>query len=231
MTYRELKVKETTGTVVSVGDPRVQPHIDATTNVHGIADTSALETQSGAQAKADAALASAQSYADSAASAAAAGVVDAAPAALDTLNELAAALGDDANFATTVTNSLATKAPLASPALTGIPTAPTATEGTNTTQIATTEFVTAAVSGGVATAMAASSVSVYTYVYTCLAGQTSFTGADDNGQVLTFSGNNVMVYLNGVFLTPGVDFSASNDTVTLTVGSATNDVLAALVLG
>lgn len=39
-------------------------------------------------------------------------VVDAAPGALDTLNELAAALGDDASFATTVTNSLATKASL-----------------------------------------------------------------------------------------------------------------------
>jgi hypothetical protein len=39
-----------------------------------------------------------------------ANVVDSAPAALDTLNELAAALGDDANFATTVTNALATKA-------------------------------------------------------------------------------------------------------------------------
>ena len=36
-------------------------------------------------------------------------VVDAAPAALDTLNELAAALGDDANFASTVTTALATK--------------------------------------------------------------------------------------------------------------------------
>ena len=34
------------------------------------------------------------------------------PAALDTLDELAAALGDDANFATTVTNSLAGKQPL-----------------------------------------------------------------------------------------------------------------------
>ena len=40
-------------------------------------------------------------------------LVDAAPAALDTLNELAAALGDDANFSTTVTNSIATKLPLA----------------------------------------------------------------------------------------------------------------------
>lgn len=36
-------------------------------------------------------------------------IVDAAPAALDTLNELAAALGDDANFASTVTSALATK--------------------------------------------------------------------------------------------------------------------------
>ena len=37
-------------------------------------------------------------------------LVDSAPGTLDTLNELAAALGDDANFSTTVTNSLATKA-------------------------------------------------------------------------------------------------------------------------
>ena len=35
-------------------------------------------------------------------------LIDSAPAALDTLNELAAALGDDANFATTITNSIAT---------------------------------------------------------------------------------------------------------------------------
>jgi len=38
-----------------------------------------------------------------------ANVIDSAPGALDTLNELAAALGDDANFSTTVTNSIATK--------------------------------------------------------------------------------------------------------------------------
>lgn len=37
-------------------------------------------------------------------------VIDAAPGALDTLNELAAALGDDANYSTTITNALATKA-------------------------------------------------------------------------------------------------------------------------
>lgn len=36
-------------------------------------------------------------------------LIDSAPGTLDTLNELAAALGDDANFATTVTTSIATK--------------------------------------------------------------------------------------------------------------------------
>lgn len=44
-----------------------------------------------------------------------------------------------------VTTALALKAPLASPSLTGTPTAPTAPSGANTTQIATTEFVTSAV--------------------------------------------------------------------------------------
>jgi hypothetical protein len=48
-----------------------------------------------------------------------ANLVDSAPGTLDTLNELAAALGDDPNFATTVTNSIATKLPLAGGTLTG----------------------------------------------------------------------------------------------------------------
>ena len=52
-------------------------------------------------------------------STAVANVVDSAPGALDTLNELAAALGDDANFSTTVTNSIATKLPLAGGQMTG----------------------------------------------------------------------------------------------------------------
>lgn len=154
-----------------------------------------------------------------------AGMVGSAPAALDTLNELAAALGNDPNFATTmlnalagkqpldntltnlsgkdvaglltylglnqlatlsgiknsfpffddrntarlssittvgrtviasdttagvlnylgVTEELALKAPIASPALTGTPTAPTAAQTVNNTQIATTAFVKAAI--------------------------------------------------------------------------------------
>jgi hypothetical protein len=124
-------------------------------------------------------------------------LINSAPGALDTLDELAAALGDDANFAATMTTALAgkqaahanltslagttaaiiaklielggtatvslaelnfldgvtsaiqtqlnAKAALASPALTGIPTAPTAAAATNTTQVATTAFVKAAI--------------------------------------------------------------------------------------
>jgi hypothetical protein len=48
-----------------------------------------------------------------------AALVASSPSALDTLNELATALGDDPNFATTVTNALAGKAPIASPTFTG----------------------------------------------------------------------------------------------------------------
>ena len=48
-----------------------------------------------------------------------ANLADSAPSTLNTLNELAAALGDDANFSTTVTNSIATKLPLAGGSLTG----------------------------------------------------------------------------------------------------------------
>ena len=58
------------------------------------------------------------------------------PAALNTLDELAAALGDDANYAATVTTSLGLKAPLASPTFTGTVTVAAAgvafTDGTQT---------------------------------------------------------------------------------------------------
>jgi hypothetical protein len=65
-------------------------------------------------------------------------LVASAPAALDTLNELATALGNDASFSTTITNSIATKAPLASPTFTGTVTAPA---------ITATALITASASG------------------------------------------------------------------------------------
>jgi len=88
------------------------------------------------QAYADQAEADAKAHAD----AAVAALVDSAPELLNTLNELADAIGDNPNYAADLAASVGTKAPLASPALTGVPTAPTAPTNTNSTQIATTEY-------------------------------------------------------------------------------------------
>ena len=48
-----------------------------------------------------------------------ANLVDSSPALLNTLDEIAAAIGDDPNFATTLSTSIGLKAPLASPTFTG----------------------------------------------------------------------------------------------------------------
>jgi len=71
----------------------------------GSASTAQTNAQNYADSVADTAQTNAQNYADSAVSA----LVDSAPELLNTLNELAAAIGDDANFATTLTNLVATK--------------------------------------------------------------------------------------------------------------------------
>jgi hypothetical protein len=93
---------------------QIANHEQDTTNIHGIADTSQLATKT---------------YADNAATTAVAAVIDSAPSALNTLNELAAALNDDASYASTITTALGTKldsttaastyAPIASPTFTG----------------------------------------------------------------------------------------------------------------
>ena len=61
-------------------------------------------------------------------------LVDGAPVALDTLNELAAAINDDASYASTITTALGLKAPLADPTFTGTVTIPNGSAlGTPTT--------------------------------------------------------------------------------------------------
>ncbi|EPB9241153.1 phage tail protein [Escherichia coli] len=82
-------------------------------------------------------------------------LINGAPAMLDTLKEIAAAINNDPKFSTTINNALALKAPLSSPALTGTPTAPTAAQSVNNTQIATTAFVKSAIAGMVGSAPAA----------------------------------------------------------------------------
>jgi len=101
--------------------------IDSTVATKTYADTAeadAISTAAAdATAKANAARTAAEAYADAAVLV----LTTAAPAALNTLNELAEALGDDANFAGTVTTALSLKAPLASPTFTGTVTLPSTT--------------------------------------------------------------------------------------------------------
>ncbi|QOY32866.1 phage tail protein [Escherichia coli] len=82
-------------------------------------------------------------------------LINGAPATLDTLKEIAAGINNDPKFSTTINNALALKAPLSSPALTGTPTAPTAAQSVNNTQIATTAFVKSAIAAMVGSAPAA----------------------------------------------------------------------------
>ena len=121
-TYDDEEVTDAIATALTAGSGILKTYNDDGNTITVSVDTSLIATQS---------------YVTTAIS----NLIDAAPAALDTLNEIAAALADDPTFATTITNALSLKAPLASPALTGTPTAPTAVVNTNTTQIATTAFV------------------------------------------------------------------------------------------
>ena len=217
-------------------------------------------------------------------------LVDGAPAALDTLNELAAAINDDASYAATITTALGNKAPiasptftgtvggitksmvglanvdnttdalkpvstatqtaldlkanLASPTLTGTPLAPTATTGTNTTQIATTAFVKTEISnsvqpGAVYQTSAPSSPAVgqiwidsdedvTTFdsniirrkAITATAGQTVFT-AD-----LPFIDGFEQIFMNGLLLVKTTDYATSGgNTVTLTSAAAASDII------
>ncbi|HFD9260656.1 TPA: tail fiber protein [Salmonella enterica] len=80
------------------------------------------------------------------------GLIGGSPETLSTLKKIADAINNDQNFSTTISNELALKAPLDSPSLTGTPSAPTAPEDTNNTQIATTAFVRRAISALVGSA-------------------------------------------------------------------------------
>jgi hypothetical protein len=80
-------------------------------------------------------------------------LVDTAPEALNTLNELAAALGDDANFATTTATNLGLKAPLASPTFTGTVTVPTPVNNTDASTKAYVDSTASTTAGTASTAL------------------------------------------------------------------------------
>jgi len=212
----------------------VSAHSSDTTNIHGIADTADLATKA---------------YADNAATAAAAAIVDAAPATLDTLNELAAAINDDASFASTVTTALGTKAPLASPALTGTPTAPTAAVGTDSTQIATTAFVidqidastqpgalyqtTAPTSPEVGQIWIDSDDEVDVFDQNIIRRQTFTAVAEQDTFAVTvpFIPGYEQVFMNGILLLRNTDYTTPTEhTVVLTADATAGDIIDVLTV-
>ena len=66
----------------------------------------------------------------------------------------------------------------------------------------------------------------FIYEFTATAGQTVFSGADDNNQTLDLlEANEQSVFLNGVRLIPTDDYTVSGDTLTLTSAASLNDFL------
>jgi hypothetical protein len=96
-----VSYNNTTGVITYTGpsSSEVRAHLSAGTGLTYATGQFAVDTSTIAT----------RSYADGAAASAAAAVVNSAPATLDTLNELAAALGNDPNYATTITTALGNK--------------------------------------------------------------------------------------------------------------------------
>jgi hypothetical protein len=79
---------------------------------------------------------------------------------------------------------------------------------------------------------AAGSTTAITYVYSATANQTTFSGSDLNSLTLSYTVGAEQVYLNGVLLVRGSDYTASTGTsIVLTSGAAASDILAVLALG
>tara|TARA_B100001248_G_scaffold242025_1_gene209231 strand:+ start:14416 stop:16617 length:2202 start_codon:yes stop_codon:yes gene_type:complete len=74
-------------------------------------------------------------------------------------------------------------------------------------------------------ATSAGQTSLILYEYTATAGQTTFSGSDDNSATLSYTVNNLQVVMNGIVLDPS-DFTATNGTsVVLASGAALNDIV------
>jgi len=167
-----------------------------------------------------------------------AGLIDSAP---DTLNELAAAIGDDANFSTTITNSIATKLPLAggtmtgaiamgNSKITGLATPTASTDAATKGYIDSTFSATAAASASAtaAAASAASAASLYDqFDDRYLGSKSSDPTVDNDGDALVTgalyyntTAEQLKVYTGSVWKNAG---STVNGTSSRTVATATSN--------
>jgi hypothetical protein len=75
-------------------------------------------------------------------------------------------------------------------------------------------------------ASSAGTASILEYNYTATAGQTTFSGTDDNSATLSYTAANLIVTLNGIVLENGTDYTATSGTsIVLTVGATAGDEL------
>jgi hypothetical protein len=87
-------------------------------------------------------------------------------------------------------------------------------------------------SGGFVTAASAVNGTADRFSFTATAGQTTFTGADDNANTLAYDAGYLDVYLNGIRLVNGTDFTATSGTsIVLTTAAALNDILEVVAFG
>lgn len=146
-------------------------------------------------------------------------LVNTAPAALDTLNELATALGNDPNFATTITTSIASRAPSANPSFSGTTafsgsvvftgatiigiSASTIGLGNVTNESKTTMFTSPTFTGTVtASSISSNSISSRLQTTVCRTGDTGISGtytmdcSQFNGWAFTITGATTLSFTN-----------------------------------
>ena len=172
-----------------------------------------------------------------------AALVDAAPTTLNTLNELAAALNDDSNYAATTTAALATKLDNTSSitSLADVDSAtptegqiliwdngnsywapgvlPAGTDSAAVTGMIDSAYVTARTPVNTFT----NAVNFANYYYVADSGQTVFSGNDANGEALAIDTANYQVFNNGIRLVSGVDYTVNAAANSLTLNGFTAD--------